>query len=246
MNGRHLEMETDELFRRIRKKYRFFRRTRTFEKGYRPLVPLNSSKPIEDYTDEERRVYYNWFMENLAPRCEYLRRLVAEDAAVTITSLDYSFESLRPLWKWFLSRARILVKRNLPPYEYATKYGTENEYKGEKVSNKFSMRFDIKTEMMIRDIGMYVGMVFTKTYPVQIVWICQREKDVHANLPVLAGFEQKIDTSGAPLKKAFHPKFEPIWMTGVQAAKMFEDNAKPDDLYNMCMLWSQWISNRSM
>lgn len=237
----HLEMETDELFRRIRKKYRFFKRSRAFEKGYRPLVPPNFRKSNTDFSDAERSVYYKWFMENLAVRCEYLRRLVAEDAGIAIGSLNYSFESLLPLWQWFLSRARILVKRNLPPYEYATKHGPENECKGERVSNKFSMRFDIKTEMMIRDIGMYVGMVFTKVYPEQIIWECQRERDVHANLPVLAGFEQKMDASGAPLKKAFHPKFEPIWMTGVQAAKLFEDNAKPDDLYNMCMQWLKRI-----
>lgn len=100
--------------------------------------------------------------------------------------------------------------------------------------------------MMIRDIGMYVGMVFSKAYPKQIVWECQKTKDVHANLPVLAGFEQKTDHSGAPLKKAFYPNFDPIWMTGAQAAKLFEDNAKPDDLYNICMLWSQWIPDCSL
>lgn len=142
MNERHLEMETDEQFHRIRQKYRFFRCGRTFEKAYRSLVPPNFGNHLR--TIEERRAYYDWFMENLAPRCEYLRGLVVEDAGVAIGSLDYSFESLLPLWKWFLSRAQILVKRNLPPYEYATKYGPENGYKGEKVSNKFSMRFDIK------------------------------------------------------------------------------------------------------
>lgn len=241
MNSFRLEMETDELFHRIRKRYRFFKRSRTFEREYRPLVPPYFEKSSAIFTPTERKVYYDWFMKNLEPRSEYLRCLVAKDAGVAIDSLDYSFESLLPVWKWFLARARILVKRNLPPYEYAWRHKPGNA--DEKVSNKYSMRFDVKTEMMIRDVGMYVGMVFTRAFPGTIAWECQSLKDMSVNLPVLTGFEQKTNHLGMPLEKAFRPCFEPIHMVGVQAAGLFHDEGKPEDLYNVCSLWKQWVPN---
>ena len=243
MDERHLEMETDELFRRIRKKYRFFKRSRAFEKEYLPLLPPCFDKPSAAFSEKERKAYWDWFMENLEGRCEYLRKLIAKDAGIALDSLDYSFESLLPVWKWFLARARILVRRNLPPYEYAARLCPGNGHKGERVSNKFSMHFDVKTEMMIRDIGMYVGAVFTKAYPERIRWECQRMRDVSANLPVLAGFEQRIDHSGAPLKRVYRSSFEPIGMTCVQAARLFHDEAGEHDLYNICTQWTQWISD---
>lgn len=223
---------------------RLFAKKSMFDSKYEPLVPpLHKDSAI--FTPEERDAYHAWFMENLEPRCEYLRDLVAEDEGVSTDRLDYSFESLLSLWKWFLRRAKVVSHEKPRPHE-RVKIISRDRIGGKPVEiiDAFDHKFDVKTEMMIRDIGMYVGRTFIKKYPGRVSWavVTKPKNYLHVNKPLLQGFVRTHSlVNGSLLDKPFCPDFEPIHMVGVQAAKLFDGDAREDDLMKLCHMWAEWI-----
>ena len=67
------------------------------------------------------------------------------------------------------------------------------------------------------------------------------QSDIFVNTPLLTGFVQTEDMRGNALPQPFHPEFEPIHMTGVQAVKILRGRQANEDLYRICLLWSGWI-----
>ena len=69
-----------------------------------PLVPPFHKAPAE-FSPAEARAYFDWYLSHLDGRCEYLKELVYQTSDLAEGTLDYTLESLRPLWAWFLPRA---------------------------------------------------------------------------------------------------------------------------------------------
>ena len=61
------------------------------------------------------------------------------------------------------------------------------------------------------------------------------KRDSFANMPQIFGF---INTSYIP---PFEEQFEPIHYTEMQASNIFDNTQNEEDLYNLCLLWTQWI-----
>lgn len=219
--------------------YGMRRWSRVFDRKYAPLIPPFDKAPVL-FSKEETDAYFNWYMEHIDARCDYLRQLIAEDDRIPVGKLDYSMKSLLPVWRWFLRRARVVRKKLPRPYEKVTVISRETGGKPVKKVLKYDEFFDVKTEMMIRDIGMYVGKMFILNYPGRIRWnLVRKPKNyIHVNEPLLQGFEKRCE--GAK-NNPFYPDFEPIHMTHVQAASLFDGKANADDLYNLCRMWSEWI-----
>ena len=100
-----------------------------------------------------------------------------------------------------------------------------------------------KTEYLIRDIGMYVGKTLVAQYPQRLSWTYTSapQSDIFVNTPLLTGFVQTRDMRGNALPQPFHPEFESIHRTGVQAVKILDGRQANEDLYRICLLWSGWI-----
>ena len=77
---------------------------------YIPLVPPFHKAPAE-FSPAEARAYFDWYLSHLDGRCEYLKELVYQTSDLAEGTLDYTLESLRPLWAWFLPRARAVWRR---------------------------------------------------------------------------------------------------------------------------------------
>lgn len=220
-----------------------FRSFTVFGRKYLPLIPPVHKAAI-CFTPDETEEYWNWYMANLDARCEYLRTLVAEDAGISVDQLNYTMESLLPLWAWFLSRAKVVRKKLPRPYERVTEISRETGGMPVKKTIKYDDSFDIKTQMMIRDIGMYVGKMFVLSFPGKIRWelVKSPRNYIHVNEPLLKGFVQTHRLAdGEKLDSPFYPDFEPIHMVTVQAAGIFEGKTNVEDLYNVCKLWARWI-----
>jgi len=223
--------------------YGIRRWSKAFDRKYAPLIPPFDKAPVL-FSEEETDAYFHWYMEHIDERCEYLRKLVAEDAGISVEKLDDSLDSLLPLWRWFLRRARVVRKKLPRPYERVSVISRETEGKAVKKVLKYEEYFDVKTEMMIRDIGMYVGRMFIRSFPGKVRWnVVRKPKNyIHVNEPLLQGFVRPRSLAdGRELTPPFHPDFEPIHMVGVQAAALFDKKAKADDLYKICRKWADWI-----
>ena len=212
--------------------------------NYKPLIPIFQKAPIE-FSAREAKESYTWYLDNLDQRCEYLEKIVSQTSEITADMLDFTLESLKPLWTWFLGCAQIIPRDNTQLLEQVLRGGTLKAEFARDIIKTDVRVLSAKTEYLIRDIGMYVGKMFVTQYPQKLSWTYKRKPKnyIHVNEPLIVGFVQISDMRGNVLPKPFLPDFEPIHMTGVQAAKLLDNRENDEDLYRICKLWSGWIPN---
>ncbi|MFR7592412.1 MAG: hypothetical protein ACLUVC_13300 [Longibaculum sp.] len=63
--------------------------------GFQP-VPVRD-KSVSEYTDEEARLMYEWYLDDLPKRTQYLFDYINR---FTQISLNYSFETLKKVIEW--------------------------------------------------------------------------------------------------------------------------------------------------
>ena len=71
---------------------------------YLPLVPPIPKAPIE-FTKQETQAYFDWYMEHIDERCQYVIEKASSYLHCSPSVFDYSYESLIPLWEWFINDA---------------------------------------------------------------------------------------------------------------------------------------------
>lgn len=177
-------------------------------------LPLPFDKRIYDLTPQETADYFDWYMEKLPERVAYVSGVCARELGISANKLDCSPESLILLWKWFRRRAK--------------------KQPGPTPANPKQKVLTHETELLLRDVGMYLGETLRKNVP-GLTWTYYTEprNDFFSNHPLLTGF---VDlTSGKP----FHAVFEPIHMAGVQACKLLRWESSNYDLYNLYCLWAE-------
>ena len=190
-------------------------------KNYDPLViPLN--KPIEELTLKETREYFEWYLSHIDERSDYLREKVSQGLNISVDQLDFSFESLKLIWKWFLEVAE-LEKTSFDFFK-------KNQQKD----------FSVFTHYVIRDIAMYVGKLFTMNSPI-IKWtfITKPKSYVYVNEPILIGF---IDDD-PDYPKPFHPDLNPLALVHICALSIMDNEQMENDLFDDCLRWKNWIPN---
>jgi hypothetical protein len=206
-------------------------------RNYLPLaIPLN--KPIDNLTEQEAKAYFEWFLAHIDERAEYLSVKVSSGLGIPREALDYSFESLKLVWRWFLSVAEITKT----PRKYLKEL--KNSLKGHPRSFINHMievskeELSIFSSYVLRDIGMYVGKTFALNYPkLEWTYITKPKNLISVNRPVLIGF---IDDNPS-YPKPFHPDFDPIAVAERCAANLFDKTHTEDDLYTWCKKWEQWV-----
>lgn len=196
--------------------------------NYDILIPP-LSKPFDMLSLEEATNYFEWYINCIPKRIEYLRR-------VSNLQLDFSSESLVPLWNWLLKHAEI---ENTPkarlkefnsqikamPYDIANTVLKENE-----------TQFSLQTEYILRDIAMYFGEVCVKNNQA-IYWgfHTDTEKDSFANMPILMGF---LDRDFSP---PFQAEFDPTFTVRCIACNIFDGDATKQDLKYMYDKWQRMM-----
>lgn len=195
---------------------------------YEILIPP-LLKAIEDLDDIEAYEYFQWYQSKIYERIEYLLMTSSKDININLFDMIYESISLVYIWEWFLKKAKVIKK---PKKERIDTYEQFNQ----NFSDDSSEYLSLQTEYIIRDIGMYLGEMFTKNFS-QLYWdyYTEPKTDVHVNTPLLMGFYDKSFTPPFPME------FEPIYMVGVQAANLFDNTCKSEDLLNLYLHWSNLI-----
>lgn len=199
--------------------------------NYELLIP-----PLElefpNMTRKQAKDNFDWFIKKIPERIEYLKNRCAEYLKIPLYKLEGEPESLINIWKWFIEIAHI---EDIPEDEL-NQSRKSFAHLGESFIAK--KRFSVVTEYIIRDIGMYIGNMYTSKYQ-NIYWgfYSSPKNDFFVNRPLLMGF---IDNAYNPPFKAI---FEPIHMTGIQAMRIFKNSANEDDLYNLFIKWTSLIPN---
>ena len=192
---------------------------------YEILIPP-IDKPIAEFNEDETDNYFNWFIEKIPERLDYLKFRCSKDLGIQENLIDLSPESLIIIWDWFLKIVEIEDNPNYNPGMFVS------------ISNK---QLTLESEYIIRDIAMYVGETFIKNVN-GIKWSYNKPPvmDVNDNMPLLSGF---IFKNCKPLIKTtqkiknFQEVFEPISMVRVQALKILDNIQSRNDLYNLYLIW---------
>jgi len=223
---------------------RLFGRDRRIEKkmrAYQPLVPPFDKPPIL-FSAAEAKQYFDWYMEHLDERCEYLIEKAANGLGCSKSVFDYSFDSLIPLWRWFLgdvetevrSRERAALIRSC----YAQSVPRMDFFADMMNDHRDEPLLSVYSEMVLRDVGMYWGQTFYKNCSDVLRWGYKRtpKNYIHVNEPLLMGFVNIYDRNGQRLAKPYKLDFEPIHYARVQAMNVLDKTATERDIYNISMV----------
>lgn len=193
--------------------------------NYDILVP-KLSKHIYELKESEAAAYFEWYIDKLPERIDYVSEVCAKESGIPKEKMDLTPESLVILWKWFRRRAKIESVVVEVKDDKTKKFNTR----------KRGRQLTLETECIIRDIGMYLGETFRKNNE-RIYWTyyTKPKRDFFVNYPLLKGFIDR--TFGQP----FEASFEPIHMTRVQAAKIIDKTSKEQDLIDLYNLWNQKV-----
>lgn len=170
------------------------------------------SKPHDAFDSDETYDYFQWYINIIPERIDYLIKVCAKDLKIEENKIDFSAESLLLIWKWFLNIAK-----------------TEKNENGHLI-------MDLQTEYICRDIGMYFGEMFNTNFD-SIYWSYYEapRTDVFVNKPLLKGFKDNC------VSPPFDAVFEPIHMVRVQACKILKNRQNVDDLLKIYNIWVEKI-----
>ncbi len=209
------------------------------QQNYEPL-PLPIDKPFEKLSKQEAKRYFDWFISHVDERSDYVRSNVAEFLDLSLNALDFSMESIIPVWKWFLQAAEIqpTPKLRLNQLRNALVARHKPEQFIDYIVEANNKELSLLSLYMIRDIGMYTGKSFLMNYPV-LKWgyHTDTKKDSFANIPQIFGF---VNYSYNP---PFEMQFDPIHYAEMAAGNLLVGSATENDLYDFCMRWVKWVPN---
>lgn len=132
--------------------------------GFQP-VPVRG-KSVSEFSDEEVKMMYNWYLDDLPKRTQYLFDYIN---GFTQINLDYSFETFKEVIKW-LPQALVTEKKSWFEYQNEKKTVSKND---RKLIKKW--KFNEDSELLITAIGGYFGMIMEKNIP-NTKWVIENDK----------------------------------------------------------------------
>lgn len=70
-------------------------------------IPVDESKPIEQYTKKEAQLMFEWYLDDLPKRTEYLFDYINQTESI---ELKYDFETFKKVMKWFEDNITVTYK----------------------------------------------------------------------------------------------------------------------------------------
>lgn len=195
------------------------------------VPPIRNS--FEEMDHQETESYFQWHLSVMNERIDYLTSQVCAKLAIPRNRMDLSAESLLPLWKWFLSVIEI-EETPTEALQWFWEHDNHPEPFRAELLKQRQKQYTLETEMIFQDLGKYLGAVFVHTVPgISWTYYERPKSDVWVNMPVLQGF---ADFQFDP---PFIMFFEPVHMAHVQAAKIWDNTQKTEDLLNLYLMWKQ-------
>ena len=140
-----------------------------------------------EFTKEEAKIYFNWYMEEKGHRIEMLEKYV-HNAGVDI-DFDYSPESLIPLWRWYET---IIVSEKKTEEEIAAEKKNMPEWLHSQISEE---KISMNTLKFGMDIAIYFAEVMIRNSEGKLHWgyVTKPKNYINVNRPVVSGFKADLD-----------------------------------------------------
>lgn len=200
------------------------------KKEYSILLPP-IHKPIKALNKKEAQAYFEWYIGKIEERIAYLQ-------SVSNVSLDYSPESLIPLWAWFIKNAELEKIPEEKMNDLRNQLKSHNHLFVESIIAGSQHQLTMETEYLLQDIAKYFGQVFVKNYDsVHWGYYTAPKTDAFVNCPLIMGFPNQIfpQKPGVPLA--------PDHIVHIQATKLLRNKAAKNDLFDIYSVWEDKLSN---
>lgn len=178
-------------------------------------------KPFDEMTKKEAQQHFEWYIGQIEDRIRLLRSAYEVTGRGSFEDLDFSPESLKPLWKWFLERVEFVDKS---PKKIREEQDRMPAWLRDtvRVSKKEPSR---DTLILAMDIAIYFGEIFVRNFE-RISWgfVTRPKSLAYVNRPVLIGFKKTeldprmviLNTLKKENPDALFALYE-IWVKGIEA-----------------------------
>ena len=201
-----------------------------FYTEYTPLIP---PWPLDYYNWKRKKAqeFLAWHIEQVPKRAKYILDLISEDTSTPDLALMDDEEKLIHIWKWFL---RVAEVEPVSKAELAELAPVLKQF-GPSSGLYTTTRLSIRTECLVRDIGMLLAqMLMDKSDVITWTVVFKPKNDLFFHHPVLEWFVMP------EYDPPFHAYMEPIHIVGVIGARVLGrgNPAKEVDLWEV---FDQWV-----
>lgn len=155
---------------------------------YKPLTPPISINKFREMSSIQAKEFYCWFVSQIDDRIAVLQNLLMEDSVNV--ELDFSPNSLIPLWEWYENKICYIKKSSLEIEQERRELPdwAKNTVIEEKISNE-AFSYGV-------DLAIYVSKMFiiNSNNKLYIDYVKKPKRDYYYNQPAIFGFshDQKI------------------------------------------------------
>lgn len=152
-------------------------------------IAAEAESPIEkgdflSFTKREAEIYFNWYIEHIDERIEYLCEYVHSQGQSI--ELDFSVNSIIEIWDWYVKQIKIERYTRSELEEIAKEY--PQWIREEIISDDIKLSYE--TLAICSDVAIYFAEVFRRQNENDISWgfFTKPKKQYSVNEPVLLGF----------------------------------------------------------
>lgn len=154
---------------------------------YEMMVPPFEHGEFVDMSKKEAKQYFDWYTGQVAHRVNILKQIIEEEGVTDI--LDYTPESLIPLWEWYEKKIEFIEK---DAEELENQIKRYPDWMAPHIS---TTKVSFETLKYALDISMYFAEIIIRSSGGKIQWgyFTRPKKRMSVNQPTLLGFKYDKD-----------------------------------------------------
>lgn len=131
---------------------------------YEPMEPPFSVTCFADLEVNEAEAYFEWFVSEIPKRMQQLREYFHSSGGGE-GALDFSPESLKCLWEWFLNSQLDWIPKSKEQFEEEIRRVASGYLRKRMLENPiYKYELSPLSKALKKDIGIYVGEVFVHNH----------------------------------------------------------------------------------
>ncbi|MBO4438942.1 MAG: hypothetical protein J5798_06275 [Spirochaetaceae bacterium] len=153
---------------------------------YEMMIPPFEMVQFEEMNKKQVQEHFDWYIGQISHRLSLILNTIKEDNIDV--DLDYSIESLIPLWEWYETK---ISYRKLDDSEYQSRISNRPKWMKDCIDDE---DLSWETLMYCMDVALYFAEVIIK-HNATIKWgyFTNPKNRANVNQPVLLGFKYNKD-----------------------------------------------------
>lgn len=190
--------------------------------NYPFMCPPLEFQSFREMSKKEAQEHFDWYINEIPGRLELLKNAFEFTGGGDKKILDFSPESLKPLWSWFILQVKMIPKSKKEIEDELRKYP---KWMKDQLGTH---RVSTETLAVGMDIAKYFAEVFIKNFS-GVKWglVTKPKSYVYVNRPVLMGFK--------------HNQMDPGNNVHVLTLKVADGEKNSDTLYDMYNYWKDYV-----